>query len=902
MSFEIKLPNAQGWTENIDSAIDSYLGRYFPNDPRIVLLPVLPRCDWEAPTGDVPGSIATIAGFPEAKSSDKEHLVTKFITESTVRNALSAVFETNGTKTLILSGPELSPNLIGMLNSYLGTNLTLVHQEKTAWSKELTDLLIINESAGVVLVEVKPSLAEVRNNKAYKELKWAEEWISGLLKEAFPSCEIPVRKVLALPWTKKDELHQEGQRTLHLFQEDIASLEALNTWTEKNQLWNEDRFREFNKLYRALFLLKIAKFQKGKAQASKVHVKPETVDTHLVERQLVDTLTSQAYLSEPFDKQEKFRNPKKGLKKAEQSKTDSTDEAETKALQVSEHGLFSEKPPHLIEKLSGSAQKNLDLVIFNEVLILNPEQMSVWDSPYPQQLITGYASTGKTVLIQNKALELLRGGKNVAIIIPDCINSYYIEFFAQNGIGNGASLQIGNLTMLMQQELDGFHLLFDEVNILSSWSSAEQIQGSLKVLRTILKKDPQCLLWAAFDTCQCFVVNMMDKDPSINFPDGISTLIKESRFGSRKKLTTSLRCTQEIYKEWRINVPGGELLRIGHNVHGIEPTVLQARVNLSQVDGASDSDKKLNVVANSIVNGVAGALQDGWKTYEIVVALNTPLTTHEPLFEKLREMSFDFTSATGRFVPGGLEQVTAVTVDTPFNIVTHEWPVVIEVDDPLCYYVPSAFKYIAKSRCLLRLITLRVLDPTVEANKPIPFSNVLQYGSISDLVSLIGDLVGDTITLLLEMEEYIDVVLWRDFSQISSKLPGNNANVTWTVDTLDRQQMSTLLQSSRERLGYIAKKAISNLNTFHDLLKDSVETVKAKWPTERRFLRHFCMDYFRLLRTWHETTQNLSDAGFPLHDTLKLDLNVPAGLLLAGEKGDPTDFIKVFQKKFCCHF
>ena len=64
---------------------------------------------------------------------------------------------------------------------------------------------------------------------------------------------------------------------------------------------------------------------------------------------------------------------------------------------------------------------------------LDPDQAKVMNHPYHLQIIIGPASTGKTILIQLKILEMLKKNENVLVILPSStLVSKYQSFFENN--------------------------------------------------------------------------------------------------------------------------------------------------------------------------------------------------------------------------------------------------------------------------------------------------------------------------------------------------------------------------------------------------------------------------------------------------------------------------------------
>lgn len=71
----------------------------------------------------------------------------------------------------------------------------------------------------------------------------------------------------------------------------------------------------------------------------------------------------------------------------------------------------------------------------DKAIILTPEQTAAVEAPN-RQFIVGPAGTGKTIILQAKALEMLRDGKSVFVFCPPWYASKYKRLFDQNGFAN----------------------------------------------------------------------------------------------------------------------------------------------------------------------------------------------------------------------------------------------------------------------------------------------------------------------------------------------------------------------------------------------------------------------------------------------------------------------------------
>lgn len=68
----------------------------------------------------------------------------------------------------------------------------------------------------------------------------------------------------------------------------------------------------------------------------------------------------------------------------------------------------------------------------NKIILLTPEQKAGFEGP-PRQFIIGPAGGGKTIIVQAKALELLKAEKSVGVVTTAFYAKHYAEVFGQHG-------------------------------------------------------------------------------------------------------------------------------------------------------------------------------------------------------------------------------------------------------------------------------------------------------------------------------------------------------------------------------------------------------------------------------------------------------------------------------------
>ena len=89
-----------------------------------------------------------------------------------------------------------------------------------------------------------------------------------------------------------------------------------------------------------------------------------------------------------------------------------------------------EKPTGLVKTADKAGLAELS----EEIVFLSSEQLFIWECPKYHQLISGVSGSGKTILLQYKALECARKGEKVIICVPSPLNKKYEVFLRQKHI------------------------------------------------------------------------------------------------------------------------------------------------------------------------------------------------------------------------------------------------------------------------------------------------------------------------------------------------------------------------------------------------------------------------------------------------------------------------------------
>ena len=206
-------------------------------------------------------------------------------------------------------------------------------------------------------------------------------------------------------------------------------------------------------------------------------------------------------------------------------------------------------------------------------MFLNQQQLAVWEGPR-HQVIHGVAGSGKTILLQYKALECARKGEKVLVSASTImLIALYREFFKKNNAQVDVCFNFCNL-----QHDQNCHIFVDECQLLLSWFSTGF--DSFVNLGDVNKK---MYFWLAFDKMQIGGQNKNDSGREGKYKE--SSLMKsieetESKLiekGFEKTvLNTCVRCTTNIYsfiqeymKYSKVTlVDGYPTMNVGHNIPG----------------------------------------------------------------------------------------------------------------------------------------------------------------------------------------------------------------------------------------------------------------------------------------------------------------------------------------------
>ena len=364
------------------------------------------------------------------------------------------------------------------------------------------DFIVIHQRVGIILLEVKARgiFKKDRYEKAMEQLQVGEQFILALLNATAAGRHIPVYKVVAFP-----NMSAHRQKSIDgyvdLRRENLGHPDAFEQW------WTE-HFGEkrFSKEEEGEMLKLVAVLVGQRSVINAMALIPKDACTEVFEK--IDT---QKFLEKSYYQQEKKK--KQG-----------------KPVDVASAVVKTERPELAI--------------LTKQFMFLNPEQLKIWEGP-TRQIFCGAPGSGKTILLQHKALECAKDQERVVVIVPSPLDMLYAEFFARNKVSENVDVvdYTGFATVdTKYPEPIKLHVFIDEFQVLLNTRKQELLDS----FKSFLAKHThlECYQWIAYDVNQ-FPSGFKF---SFNVPDFLSALHKDHGCTHVSSLTTVMRCTSEVYK------------------------------------------------------------------------------------------------------------------------------------------------------------------------------------------------------------------------------------------------------------------------------------------------------------------------------------------------------------------
>lgn len=438
----------------------------FTNPGIIIPLPVMMTADWKGPTNFASGGMYSLKISDAEKETNNRFqngLVTKYNTECKVFNAFKTQLEnTADENAVIIHSPTVSKSKVEMINQMFGIKIPVIYplnvkvkssseqmetklkyQKSSMRDAELTDVVVMLKNAGIIfLIEVKPSMTEF--DKDHKEVRDAQDWISELLRlrdileeststaaaAADTTCSnnysnINMFKVLAFPKMERRQVPniRLKQGFLYLFAEDVSSPSAFSTWWYSNVVEKRSTLKPmpielYKQLSSTFLILRCSQFSQ-----ITMSFKQEFLSISLAKENVLESIIKQNYLEKSWDKQQASIAKMKKSKTSKQNLpvTPANEEGGSAAASMQNKPSPKEHEETSLDEETraemtfvGDIKRRTNIgktevekpLIFSQAIFLTPEQTYVWDHPLRQQVISGYASTGKTVLILNKVIDM----------------------------------------------------------------------------------------------------------------------------------------------------------------------------------------------------------------------------------------------------------------------------------------------------------------------------------------------------------------------------------------------------------------------------------------------------------------------------------------------------------------
>lgn len=246
----------------------------------------------------------------------------------------------------------------------------------------------------------------------------------------------------------------------------------------------------------------------------------------------------------------------------------------------------------------------------SEVLFFSPEQARILHHvPSAKQIIFGPAATGKTLLIQAKAVHLVKTNQPVLIILPEPLIRLYEAFFRR--VLNPVEQERLTLLSLERPQIvavirrlvleRGYGILIDEYFAIVSNASHPEAVRAVHELLAALPADRLC--WIAIDPLQpCDEKNFA---PEVQIP-GMNN-------GIVSYLLTVQRCTNCVFKQWSKH--SGRFVSLGHQHEG----VFAETVVVPQFD---DYQRDVAAIAGMIAGSAKRLLEQRWRAEDIVILID----------------------------------------------------------------------------------------------------------------------------------------------------------------------------------------------------------------------------------------------------------------------------------------
>ena len=686
-TYVVKGPAGE-YSSNFEECCEEYLTGRWPDwkkNDRTYMSPPFFRCRYISPTGDASGAV-------ELTKTEEGYMRGDFA-ELQIFQCLERFGQETNQPMFVLSQFKYRK----FIKEFFPKDCPLVASLKNLLvengDKGEIDFVVLHRRIGVILIEAKGNTEfnSDRYDEAKKQLEFAETFVRVFLESKGMNEVDFVHKVVAMPNVSDEGRSSEGfinLRKIHLEMDGEGNVISLLPFAR----WWKGKFTERSLgEHEEKFLSVISLFvgQRATVNAS-VRVLGEVFKT--------------------IDKQ--------------------------KFLQQSYKKTTNEKPVVVrLEKKS---------ILARQFVFLNEEQLAIWRGE-KKQLIHGVTGSGKTILIQHKALECVKRNEKVVIFVPTILGKLYKEFFSSNGIlflhfnykrdsqnfkqnslkdcsleffkkflrkGKPCDEKLLIVTVHQQplflssvdsvvkegERVDDFHIFVDEFQ---SFPDARSLADFF-----ICHQSSSFYQWIAYD------VRQQLRHEENSFPTAFDWVIfylcGTKKFPHAPSLTTVMRCTSQIFSKLKylytpirysynqrkfVKKYWNNEMKLGHHVDGPKICDIPSRTFVS--------DEERSIFYMKIINDEinAWAKVDDTVYYNRVAILVTEQVWYERLSSYLEKERIKHCC-----IGDYKDNKDAVVLDLKRHAQSYEWPVVIVfVDDPQVRG-SSVLLYVPFSRAVTRLV------------------------------------------------------------------------------------------------------------------------------------------------------------------------------------------------------
>jgi hypothetical protein len=400
------------------------------------------------------------------------------------------------------------------------------------------DFVVIHRKIGVLLLEVKAQDNKNNYRKGIEQLDKHKEIIEALLNVLSQTQDSVGNQANSLV-----ESQTQVQNQLEVYKVYVAPNDKLSP--NENAAWylDNEALGDIEKWFES-------KFSGREFEDSQREVLHKLCCVLVGQRTEITMFLQQSY-----DKQNE-KDRKKRKRKEEEEKV-------------------VEELPNMKKRSVVSTREHPGLsCLKGQFMFLNQQQLAVWEGPR-HQVIHGVAGSGKTILLQYKALECARKGEKVTVYVPtEHLQCRYEEFFEKNNAQvtvtfcfHPVDLQCNHSCHIF---VDECQLLLTDIRIFS-WFDLGDVN---KIM----------YFWLAFDNMQVIEwENIGDSARKGKYKE--SSLMKSieevdskliERGFEKTVLNTCVRCTttifsfiQEYMKYSKVTlVDGYPTMNVGHNIPG----------------------------------------------------------------------------------------------------------------------------------------------------------------------------------------------------------------------------------------------------------------------------------------------------------------------------------------------